>query len=496
MGKLQVRPIHPLLLKDAYKIGHVAQYPRGTSLVYSNFTPRGSRDPHADGVIAFGMQYLVKEYFINQLNENFFAQDRGAMVKAYKRRVDNMLGPGTNVDHIGELHELGYLPLKIKAVPEGTLVPFRVPVLTLWNTVPEFYWLTNAVETLLSNILWMPITSATTAFGYRRVFEKYAHLTGANRAFIPWQGHDFSMRGLPGIEAACLSGAAHLLSFTGTDTVPAIDFLETYYGANSDVELVGGSVPATEHAVMCMGLKAGEWETIDHLLFEVYPNAPVLSVVCDTWDFWKVVTEYLSSRRDRILARPGKFVLRPDSGDPVKIVCGDMDGRTRHEQIGLTRMLAEIFGVTTNATGFMELDPHVGWIYGDSITRARQEEILERLYNHGFASTTPVLGIGSYTYQYVTRDTYGLAMKATYGEVDGVGRSIFKTPATDDGTKNSARGLLTVYEDANLIMGPWLKEDISWAEEGQGILQTIFHDGMAENFQTLATIRGVVENQL
>lgn len=243
--------ILPILLKDGYKVGHKFQYPDGTTLVYSNLTPRKSRQDDVQEVVFFGMQYFLKEYLIRQFNEQFFQLPKEEVMRRYRRRIDNYLGPDSiTYDHIADLHDLGYLPLEIKALPEGTLVPMRVPVLTIRNTVPEFFWLTNLLETLMSAILWKPCTSATTAFQYLQTFTRYAHETvGDDLSFVPWQGHDFSFRGMSGVEDAIMSAAAHLLSFTGTDTIPAIDFLETYYGADCEHELVGGSVPATEHSV-------------------------------------------------------------------------------------------------------------------------------------------------------------------------------------------------------------------------------------------------------
>lgn len=496
--------ILPVLLKDGYKTGHIFQFPDDTTMIYSNFTPRASRVPGVDGVITFGMQYFVQEYLINQFSDGFFERPLDDVMKAYKRRINNYLGPGSlkSFDHIADLHKLGYLPLLVKAIPEGTLVPFRVPVFTIRNTIPEFFWLTNMLETLLSNVLWLPSTSATTAFRYRRVFEKYAHETGAAKAFVPWQGHDFSFRGLPGIEAACLSGAAHLLSFTGTDTIPAIDFLEQYYFSDSDKELIGGSVAATEHSVMCVGKQEGELETFKRLITKVYP-AGIVSIVSDTWDFWKVLTEYLPALHSEIVARDGKVVIRPDSGDPVKIICGDPNGMTEAQQLGAIRLLWHEFGGTITEKGYKQLNEKVGLIYGDSITPERQIEILNRLKANGFASSNVVLGIGSYTYQYVTRDTYGFAMKATYDEtVSGGPQAIFKKPATDDGVKNSARGLLHVdcvgrgLKPPHIPKNIYLVEDCSAEDEKTGLLQTVFRNGIPDNQQSLADIRARIEAQL
>lgn len=489
--------ILPVLLKDAYKIGHKFQYPADTTVVYSNLTPRGSRVKGVDGVIWFGLQYVLQEYLIDQFQKNFFERDRDEVVKEYQRRVDGILGPGTDVRHIAALHDLGYLPLKLKALPEGTLVPFRIPVLTIQNTRPEFFWLTNMLETLLSNVLWQASTSATTAFLYRREFERVAKETGADREFVVWQGHDFSMRGLSGIEAACMSGAAHLLSFRGTDSIPAIDFLEQFYGADCEKELIGGSVPATEHSVMCMGMQDGEFETLRRLITEVYPTG-VVSIVSDTWDFWKVLTEYLPRLKNEIMARPGKLVIRPDSGDPELILCGDQHGRSQPEQAGAVRVLWDLFGGTKTSRDYRVLDGHVGLIYGDSITRERQTTILRRLQQNGFASTNVVLGIGSYTYQYVTRDTFGWAMKATYGETTRGPQNISKCPKTDDGVKKSASGLLRVDAlwEVGKRRGLVLYENQTPEEEAGGLLQTVFENGKLTRFQTLAEIRERVEYEL
>lgn len=488
----------PVLLKDGYKVDHRRQYPPGTTMIYSNLTPRRSRIPGVDEVVAFGFQYFVEEYLIRQFKKNFFDRPLDEVLASYARRITNYLG-SVEVDHIEALHRLGYLPLRIKAVPEGTLVPMRVPMLTIRNTHPDFFWLTNMLETLMANVLWLPCTSATTALRYRRAFEQFAVSTGADREFIPWQGHDFSFRGLPGVEAAMLSGAAHLLSFTGTDTIPAIDFLEEYYEADSDEELVGGSVPATEHSVMCMGLEDGELETFERLL-KLYPTG-IVSVVSDSWDFWRVLTEYLPKLKDEIMQRDGKLVIRPDSGDPYLILCGENSwssvgngSASQARRKGAVETLWDLFGGTTTSTGHKVLDPHIGLIYGDSITPDLQVNILSGLAQKGFASSNVVFGIGSYTYQYTTRDTYGFAIKSTFGVRNGIGQSIFKEPATDDGLKNSARGLLYVGADDNGKL--FLEEDVNWNREDEGVLRTIFFNGEPRNLQTLEEIRALVNAQL
>ena len=423
-----------LTLTDGYKLDHRRQYPEDTRFVYSNFTPRASRIEGQSKVVFFGLQYYLRRYLMEIASETFFSQSQKEVTAYYKRRVDGYLGPNSiGINHICDLHSLGYIPLRFWALPEGAHVPLRVPMFTFQNTLREFYWLTNYIETSLSNTLWLPCTSATTAYRYRRLFDRFALLTGGDPAFVDWQGHDFSFRGMGATEAAALSGAGHLLSFLGTDTLPAIDLLEDYYGAT-----IGGSVAATEHSVMCAGSQGGELETFQRLL-NLYPSG-VVSVVSDTWDLWKVIDQILPSLKDSIMAREGKLVIRPDSGDPVEILCG-----SKRQGPGVIERLWEHFGGTIK-DGFRHLDTHIGAIYGDSITELRAQQILSKLQQLGFASTNVVLGIGSYTYQYTTRDTYGFAVKATWADIGGQERMLSKNPVTDDGTKKSACGRLAVYK--------------------------------------------------
>jgi nicotinamide phosphoribosyltransferase len=428
---------------------------------------------------------------VDYFSENFFTQPKEKVMADYKRRIITSLGAHLpDYSHIERLHELGYLPVEIKALPEGSKVPMRVPCLTIENTLPEFYWLTNFLETILSAVIWQPCTSATIGHAYRKLLNRYAEETGMPPEFVQWQGHDFSFRGMSSLETAVTSGMGHLLSFSGTDTIPAIDALERYYGADAEKELIGGSVAATEHSVMCSGNKDGELATFQRLITEIYPSG-IVSIVSDTWDLWKVCTEYVTALKEIILEREGKVVIRPDSGDPVKIICGDPDGITEAERKGVVELLWDVFGGIITRKGYKLLDPHIGAIYGDSINLQRAAAICEGLKQKGFASQV-VFGIGSYTYQYNTRDTFGLAMKATYVEVMGEGREIFKDPVTDDGTKKSATGLLQVIKENGKFI---LKDRVTRAEEQQGELQTVYKDGKLLKEYTLAEIRSNLQTE-
>jgi nicotinamide phosphoribosyltransferase len=528
--------IKPHLFYDGYKCDHRRQYPSNSLLVFSNMTARGSRVAGLEKVFFFGLQAFIKKHLLGDWGDEFFSKPVEEVVASYNRRLTNYLGPNAiGEQHIRDLHALGYLPLEIWALPEGSAVNLRVPMFVMWNTDDRFYWLTNAIETIISASIWGPCTSTTTAVMYRKILNSWANKTNPEMIdFVPWQGHDFSFRGHFGSEAAVMSAAGHLLAFTGTDTVPAIDWLEEYYNANSDTELVGGSVGATEHSVMCMGGVDDEVGTFKRLISDLYPNG-IISIVSDTWDFWNVVDPengILVELKDDVMARDGKVVIRPDSGDPVKIVSGYTedeyevrDGKyyifdivshkngsptpytkeiTELEVKGMIVCLYEIFGGTTTSKGYKQLDSHIGAIYGDSITLERATQICERLEAKGFASTNLVYGIGSFTYQgaitadaIITRDTHGFAVKSTYGEllVDGErkGIEIFKDPKTDDGLKKSAKGLIAVYEDGD--GGFVMKDQATWDEVRDCAFVNVFSDGKTVEEWSLAQIRQTVAKQ-
>ncbi|UFS95894.1 nicotinate phosphoribosyltransferase [Nocardia huaxiensis] len=481
--------VDPLFLTDAYKLDHRRQYPPGTTRVYSNLTHRASRIPGVGQVVHFGLQAFIQDVLTDAFGR-FFAADVEQVCAEYERRVTAVVGPNViGSEHIRALHALGYLPLSIRSLPEGTAVPIKVPVLTVENTHPDFFWLTNYIETALSAAVWQPSTSATTAWRLRRLLEERARATGAPSAAVDFQGHDFSFRGMPGLEAAAASGAAHLLSFTGSDSLVSEDWIRYFYPDDSG-EPILASVAATEHSVMCAGTRESEDDTYRRLL-ELYPNG-IVSVVSDTFDLWRVLTETLPALRERIMGRDGTLVIRPDSGDPETILCGTgIDDSPAGR--GVVRLLWETFGGTVNEAGYRVLDPHVGVIYGDSITHDRADAITARLASLGFVSTTVVFGVGSYTYQYVTRDTFSSAVKATYVEIDGRGRDIFKDPVTDSGTKRSARGRLAVLrDDAGEL---YVQQQATPEQEAASELAEVWRDGEFLRREGFAAIRARLRAQ-
>lgn len=250
---------------DSYKLGHAAQYPEGTTKVYSNFTPRSNKyfngkEQTANKIVWFGLQAFLQE--LNSVWETtFFSQPKEQVTKEFQELVAPFCGPnGFDITRIEALHDLGYLPLKIKALPEGSLVDIGVPVLTVTNTRSEEFWLPNFLETWMSAELWKASTSATISYAYRKIIDSYAELTGGSKEFVMWQGHDFSVRGMSGINDAAKSGAGHLLSFAGSDNIPALKLVNDCYSGKET--FVAGSVPASEHSTATANIISIEYQLI------------------------------------------------------------------------------------------------------------------------------------------------------------------------------------------------------------------------------------------
>lgn len=559
---------------DGYKSCHHKCYSPHTEKVYSTWTPRKSRMEGVNKVVFFGLQYFIKDYLIDSFNHTFFNRPKDEVMAEIKRIMKYYNGD-INTEHWEALYDLGYLPLKIDALPEGILTPIRCPMFTIENTLPEFYWLTNFIETIMSTEIWKPMTSATIALQYRKICEKWAEKTCDDISHIDFQGHDFSYRGMASQDAGCSSGAGHLLSFKGTDTIPAVLWLEKYYNANCEKELIGCSIPATEHSVAETNIieiqdildkerpslkeiqalnidinvdedwinqdtrRAAELFYMDRLL-QIYPSG-IFSYVSDTYNLWSVLTDILPILKDKIMSRDGKVVIRPDSGDPCDIICGlntndkyirNKKGKLCYNTIvdnglaqdehpevdlpyieqqskGVIELLWDVFGGTINSKGYKVLNEHIGCIYGDAITLERAEEICKRLESKGFASSNIVFGIGSYTYNMNTRDTFGFALKTTYAQVNGKELLLYKDPITDDGTKKSQKGMVSVFRDEMfdeiMYRDEYYQKDKEEAiqmrkdhpnDEHYEMLQTVFLNGKLLKDWSLSEIRNRLKEEM
>ena len=496
-----------LFYTDGYKIGHRKMLAPDTTRLYGTWIPRSTK--HAPKgitkIVSFGQQLVVK-WLNDEFQENFFNLPHDEAMK-FTKDMSMYLGSDFDGKHFSELHKLGYLPIRIKSLPEGIETNPNVPHMTFINTVDGFAWLTLYLETIISSLAWKPTTSATIALQYKRNLVEWVMKTDPTNAWlIPFLAHDFSARGLSPWDMIS-SGLGHATSFRGSDTLPIIPAARYFYNEPEN-EVCINSVNASEHSVSTTCIfTMGEEKMISYFM-DQFPTG-ILSIVSDTFDLWKLITEYLPANKEQIMSRDGKLVIRPDSGDPVDIICGKhfplgstLSGSQIHESKGVIELLWDIFGGTINEQGYKVLDPHIGAIYGDSINLERQIQIYERLASKGFASTNIVLGVGSFTYQMNTRDTFGFAAKGAWFEIDEFfravkdengnythtetirkGYDIYKDPITDDGTKKSLKGLISVTENHEVLT------QCNWKQEEQGILQTIFEDGKFYNQTSLTSIR-------
>lgn len=495
--------INPLTCADAYKLSHKGFMDEATEVIYSNMTGRTLKylpiptDLHQEHYVVFGLQHFIKDFLIKDWNELFFQKSKAEVIAKFKRRCDTFLGKDSvSMAHFEALHDLGYLPIQIKSLPEGSSVNTRVPFITIKNTHPKFAWLTNYLETILSCEVWKPCYTATLTHGYRQLVNKFADETVGNRHHTMFSLHGFEFRGMSGRYDAAISGAGLLLNSCGTDTIPAIDLLEESYNADAEKEFIAASVPASEHAVDSLGTSLeGELAFFKKAITESYPTG-IVSLVSDTYDFWKVMTEFTVALKQDILSRQpnalglAKVVFRPDSGNPIHIVCGNPNAPAGSpERKGAVECLWDVFGGTVSDKGYKVLHERVGLIYGDSCNFPIINGILQGLKDKGFASSNIVFGVGSYSMQYCTRDSLGMAQKATWAQVAGVGHNLFKDPKTDDGMKKSAKGLIRV-DGTN---GHYTYKDcVTPEEEEGGELKTVFLDGKLLIDQTLAEIRARV----
>ena len=481
---------NPLLCLDFYKTAHAGQYPATLTKMVSYYTPRMTRLEDVDKITMFGLQAFIQEYLIEAFNTNFFNRSLDAVLEEYERILKNTIDTnGVGRGRVAALHRLGYLPLEIRAVPEGARTNIKVPQIEISNTNPRFVWLVNSIETMLSCTMWHTQISAEVGYRYRQIVNKYTELTCDDSVVRAKLLGDFSMRGQESVESATKSSAAFCLSFLNTATVPAILWLEHNYACRVEYDQVAYGALSTEHSVMCsnFAIDGDEVTHIRRLLKEIYPHQN-FSMVSDSYDYWNLVNVILPEIKEDVLAHDGCLAVRGDSGDPVQIVTQTVF------------KLWDIFGGTVNSKGFKVLNPHVKALYGDSITPQRCERIYQILMNNGFAINNVSLGVGSFSMQCLeywesvqyapfTRDTLGIAVKATYAEdIDGKSIMIFKNPKTDSGHfKKSQRGCCRVSKDGDEYT---YEDGLTWEEaQDNNELKTVFKNGKLLKVYTLDEVR-------
>jgi nicotinamide phosphoribosyltransferase len=467
-----------MLATDVYKMGHMSQYTPGTSKVYSYLLARS--DKKMPATLFYGLQYYLK------MLETKPTQEMVDEFLVYRKNILGADAPADVKDKLQALVKLGYFPLKIKAVREGSVIPVRNVLMTIENTVPGFHWVVGFMESLLLKI-WNTCTVASYSRKLADLCRRFANDTCDDEGHLPFQVHDFGYRGCSSEETAALSGSAHLINFLGTDTVTALKLIKDTYGAT---EPVGLSVPATEHSVMCSYGQENEFQAFERML-DLNPSG-IVSIVSDTYDLWNVLTNFAERLKTRILERNGRVVFRPDSGDPPKIICGDGDAETGSpEWFGAIRLLDKMFGSKKNKKGYRVLNPKIGLIYGDGMFYERFERVLEMMKLMGYASSNLVIGVGGLLLQHHSRDDQGFAIKATFAEVDGKVRELMKDPVTDQ-KKKSHKGLLALMKDADGRY--YTKDRCTMEEEAASLLETVYENGKITRLTTFDEIRKLARN--
>lgn len=481
---------NPMLLIDFYKAVHAEMLPKNITKSVSYFTPRMSRVKRWDKVVMFGLQGFIKTYLIDYFNEEFFDKPFEEIIYEYKRIMDASLGKDAyKIDKIESLHKLGYLPIEIVALPEGTIVPMHVPMFGITNTHKDFAWLPQSLESLISAEMWHPMLAATVGMTYRGIVNHYYDLTCEDNIPRSKALGAFDFRGEECLESAVKAGAGWCLSFLNTATVPTIPYLEKNYFCDCTKESVAYGSPSTEHSVMCSNyaVDGDEITLLRRLLTEIYPNTS-FSAVLDSYDYWNIIDNILSQLKTEIMNHNGCMLMRGDSGDCVEVVTKTVF------------KLWEEFGGTVNSKGYKVLDPHVKAIYGDSITVQRCEEIYKILMENGFACSNVALGVGSFSFQCIeedgflkpfTRDTFSSCIKATYCEIDGKPFPIFKNPK-DGGFKKSQKGCCRVYTRCDGSI--YYEDELTWEqatdyEKRVNMLIPVFKDGELLKEQSLKEIR-------
>jgi len=450
------------MLTDSYKMTHWRQYPPNTTNVYSYFESRdGTRWRKT---VFFGAQYFLRRYLSGQVvtvgkveEADTYASDHfGADLFNY----DGWMDIATRLD--------GRLPLLIKAVPEGTPVPVSNVMMTVEATDPQHFWLTNYVETLLVN-LWYTCTVATQSREMKKVWLRYLKETGSPDQ-IDFKLHDFGCRGVTCPEQAGLGGAAHLVNFKGTDTLPAVVLLDKFY----QCDMGGFSIPASEHSTITSWGRENEVDAMRNML-TAYPEATMVACVSDSYDIWKACRELWGRELKDEISENGKtIVVRPDSGDPPSTVKRVIE------------ILMESFGYTVNEKGYRVLPDHVRVIQGDGIDFDMVSRILETLKESGISADNLAMGSGGGLLQKLNRDTQGFAFKCSSVTVDGKARMVFKDPVTDAG-KKSKRGRLKLVREAS-SHGSWLTT-VSHGDPRKDELQTVFVNGEVMDSPTLDEVR-------
>ena len=452
-----------LLNTDSYKVSMFKQYPAGTTGVYSYIESRGGR---YDSTVMFGLQAFIKEYLLEPITQADI--DVADEILTAHGEPFNREGWQYILDTHG-----GYLPVIIRAVPEGTVVPVKNVLATIENTDPECFWLTTYLETALLRAVWYPTTVATQSKSIKKVILDYLEKTG-DPASISFKLHDFGARGVSSLESAAIGGAAHLVNFMGTDTVSGLLYAREFYNAG----IAGFSIPAAEHSTITSWGRANEVDAYRNMLKQFGREGSILAVVSDSYDIFNAASKLWGEElRDEVIASGATVVIRPDSGNPED-VC-----------VKLVQILDKKFGSTVNDKGYRVLN-NVRMIQGDGVNESTIRMILGHFLVLGYSADNIAFGMGGALLQQLDRDTQKFAMKCSAAKVNGEWIDVQKDPITDSGKKSKA-GRVTLWESGGEYRSA-VTQPTGWTDKGLGwveVLETVFQDGKLIRDYTFDEVR-------
>ena len=447
-----------ILLTDSYKCSHYKQYPPKTQHVFSYFESRGGMFPET---VFFGLQYIIKEYLLQPITKEWIDEAEELYTMHFgTKELFNRAG----WEYILTKYD-GKLPIRIKAVKEGTSVPTHNVLMTVENTDPNTYWLTNYLETLLSQV-WYPSTVATLSREMKKLILKYLERTG-DPNLINFKLHDFGFRGVSSVESAGIGGAAHLVNFMGTDTVAALLLTKEYYKSG----MTGFSIPAAEHSTITSWRQDGEVDAFRNMI-QQFGNGSLYAVVSDSYDIYRACSNYWGTQlKDEVLAANGTLVVRPDSGIPNQVV------------VKCLELLGEKFGYSVNAKGFKVLNPKVRVIQGDGIDFEETRKILNNMELAGWSADNVAFGMGGGLLQKLNRDTQKFAFKCSSVTINGSQVDVFKSPITDGG-KKSKKGRLSLIKQGNSFVTVNYESDKS-------LLELVYENGNLVRDQLFDEVRAI-----
>jgi nicotinamide phosphoribosyltransferase len=459
-----------LLNTDSYKASHWLQYPPNTDATFFYIESRGGL---YDRTVFFGLQAILKEYLTKPITHADVDEARD--IFAAHGEPFNETGWRYIVDH----HK-GLLPIRVRAVPEGTVVPTHQALVTVESTDPNAYWVPSYLETLLLR-LWYPVTVATISWHAKQTIRQFLERTSDDPVGqLPFKLHDFGARGVSSAESAALGGAAHLVNFMGTDTVSGLLAAKAFYHE----PMAGFSIPAAEHSTITSWGREHEVDAYRNMLKQFAKPGAIVAVVSDSYDIYYAIREHWGKAlKDEIIQSGATIVVRPDSGDPVEVV---------HQCIVL---LDEAFGHTVNSKGYKVLN-YVRVIQGDGINPNSIRAILERVTSDGYATDNVAFGMGGALLQQLNRDTQKFALKCSAARVNGQWIDVYKDPITDKG-KQSKRGRMTLlqhkeygtFKTIPIAADAASLDDIEKSMGFEDAMRTVFEDGKIVNDYTFADIR-------